>query len=105
MEDVDLVTTGHNVFDGEVAMAVRYCIVRGIQCDHHGAHLCVNVAEDEGNPRFVELHKASRPTFIEPEIEAFSVEQRKHVVKKGVLIGKLNFSPGRNYQQRRVETL
>src|ERR1017187_8873630 len=104
MEDVHLVTPGYNVLNAEVAVRVGYRIVRSTQGDHHGAHLCVNVAEDKRNARLVELDKASSATLVEAKIETFSVEQRKHIVKKRILVGKLYFPAGWDYQQRRLET-
>ena len=65
----------------------------------------MNIAEDERNARLVELDEAGRATFVESEIETFSVEQRKDIVKKRIVVGKLNFSARRDHQQRRMETL
>ena len=105
MEHMHLVVAGDHVADADLAMPVGYRVVRRIQRDHHGAHLRVNVAEDERNARLVEFNKLRRAALIKSEIETLSVEQRKHVVKKRILIGKLDLPSRRDHQQRRMETL
>src|SRR5258708_2626250 len=105
MENVHLVTPWDHVADADLAAPVGNCIVRSIQRDHHGAHLGVNVAEDERDSRLVEFHKLRGATLIEPQVEALAVEQRKDIVEKGIPVGELDLAPRRDYQERRLETL
>ena len=63
----------------------------------------MNVAKDEGDAGFVELDEARGSAFVESEVEALSLEQRKHIVKKWIVVGKLNFAANRDHQQRRLK--
>ncbi len=105
MEHVHLVAAGDDVADADLAVPVGYRVVRSVQRNHHGAHLRMNVAEDERNARLVEFDKLRGAALIESEIETLSVEQRKHVVKKRILIRELDLPSRRDHQQGRMETL
>src|SRR6266478_6474883 len=105
MENMHLVTPWDHVADADLAAPVGNRIVRSIQRDHHGAHLRVNVAEDERNSRLVEFHKLRGAALIESQVKALAVEQRKDIVEKRILVGELDLAPRRDYQQRRLETL
>ena len=80
-------------------------VVRRGQSDYDRAHLRMNIAEDERDARLVEFHKAGGSTLIEPQIKSLSIEQREHVMKEGVAIGKLNLAARWNHDQRRMECL
>src|SRR5258708_7623507 len=105
MENVHLVTSWDHVADADLAAPVGNCIVRSIQRDHHGAHLSVNVAEDERDSRLVEFHKLRGATLIKSKVKALAVEQRKDIVEKGIPVGELDRAPRWDHQQRRLETL
>src|SRR5260370_41704691 len=105
MENVHLVTPWDHVADADLAAPVGNCIVPSIQRNDHGAHLGVNVAEDERDYRLVELHKLRGATLIEPQVKALAVEQRKDIVEKGIPIGELDLAARWDHQQRRLETL
>ena len=74
MKYVHLVPARNYVSNADLTTPVRDRIVPGIQCDYHGAHLRVNVAEDVGDTGFVELDNLRTSTLIQTEIEALAVE-------------------------------
>src|SRR5579863_2643173 len=104
MEYVHLVPAGDDVADTDVSVTVGNRIVGRIDGDDYGAHLGVNIAEDVRDARLVELHELRTAAFVKAEIEAFAVKQRKDIVKKRITVGKLNLTPGWNYQQGRLKT-
>src|SRR6202046_4583106 len=104
MENMHLIAAGDYIADADLAATVGDRIVRCAERDHYGAHLGMNVAEDERNAGLVELHELSATALIESEIEAFTVEQGKNIMKKRIPVGKFELSAGRDHQQRRLET-
>src|ERR1700692_937418 len=105
MEDVHLVASRHHAANVNLAAPVGNRIVRRIYRNHHRAHLWMNVAKDVRDSRLVELHKLRASAFVQAEIETLSVEQRKHIVKKRIVIRKLNLPARWNYQQGRMKAL
>jgi hypothetical protein len=65
----------------------------------------MNVAEDERNSFAVEVHGARSARLIKSQVKALAVEQRKHVVEPGIVIGKLDSRASRHYQQMGLEGL
>ena len=104
MENMHLIPAWGHVADADLAAPAGYRIVGRVERDHYGAHLGMNVAEDERNAGLVELHGLSAAALVESEIEAFAVEQRKDIVKKRIPVGKLDLPARRDHQQRRLET-
>src|SRR5258708_4298731 len=65
----------------------------------------MNIAEDIGDPLTVKPHRPTRPRFIQAQIKTFAIEQREHVVKERILIGKFTLTARRNNEQRRSKHL
>src|SRR3984957_1928028 len=97
------VAAGRNSRNAKIAAGVGNRVVRRCQGDDHGAHFSMKVAEDKRDAGFVELNEPCGPTLIKPKIEALSLKERNHVVKKRITIGKLHFAADRDHQQRRME--
>src|ERR1700712_2296669 len=57
------------------------------------------VAEDVRNTLTIKAHGPMRACFVQSEIEAFSVEQRKDVMKERVEVGEIDTGSGRNDKQ------
>src|SRR5579864_7531850 len=92
VKDLEFVASGRDIGYADVAARIRDRIIRRRQSDHHGAHLGMNIAEDERNSRLVELHEARGSTFIQTQIEAFTLEQRKDIVEERIAVRKFDFA-------------
>ncbi len=65
-------------------------IVRSAKCQHDRSHLWMNVAEDIGDAFAIKTHGAAGAGFVEAEVETLAVEERKDIVKEGILVRKLH---------------
>ena len=63
----------------------------------------MNIAKDVGNSAAIEAHAPRGARLIKPKIEALAFEERKHVVKKRIVVGEFNYRPHRNYEHVRLE--
>src|ERR1700752_4795195 len=99
MKYLQLVASRWNLGDAEISASVGNSIIGGCQRDDHGAHLRMDVAKNERDAGFVELDEARGSALGKPTNEAFALEQRKHVVKKRIVVRELYLSSHRNYQK------
>jgi len=96
--NAQLVVASWNIVQVKFTLRASESIVRRRECDNDRAHLGVNIAEDIGDPLAREHYTARRARFIQPEVEAPSIEKRKDVVKERICIWKCNAAPYRNNQ-------
>ena len=105
MKDLQLISPGWDIFDVDFAMRIGDSVVRSRQCNDDGTHLRMDVAEDERNPRLVELNKARSAALVKTQIEALAFEKREHVVEERVIVGKFDFASDWNHDEAGVEFL
>src|SRR6185437_6382259 len=101
---MNLVGARRNRMNGERACGTCNIVQRSGQCDYHGTHLRMNIAEDEGNSFARKHHLARASTFIQAQIETLAVEQGKHIVKERILVRKADHATDRNDEQMRSES-
>src|SRR5580765_267345 len=103
MKYLQLIPTRRDIRNVDLPARIRDRVIRRSQGHDYRAHLRVNVTEDKGHARLVELDKPCRSAFIKPEIEALALEQRKHIMKERIVVGKLDLAANRNHDQRRLK--
>ena len=77
------------------------CAERNDDCPHFG----VNIAEDVGNAIAIKADRPVRMSFVETEVKALSIKERKDVVVEGVKVGKVYAAAGRYDENMRGELL
>lgn len=105
MKDLQLIAAGGDIFHADVTMGVGNSVIRRRHSDDDGIHLRMNVAEDERNPRLVELYKARSAAFVETKVKALALEERKDVVEERIVVGELDFASDRNHDEAGVKFL
>ena len=65
----------------------------------------MDVAEDERNARLIELNDSGAAALVEPKIETFTFEQRKDIVKEGIVIGELHLPTCGDDENRGLKAL
>src|ERR1700712_5255786 len=75
---------------GERPIWLRQAEVRGGEGDYDGAHFRVDVAEDIRDAVVIKMHDARGSSFIQAKIESLAVEQRKHVMEKGIKVREIH---------------
>src|SRR5712692_166761 len=80
-------------------------VIAGIQCDHHGAHFSMNVAEDVGDAGFVKAYITRASRLIKAKVEALAFEQGEYIVKERIPVGKLHHGTHRHHQHMGIEAL
>jgi len=89
VKHLQFIATWRDIRNADVSTRIGDCVIRRRQGDDYGTHLRMNVAEDKRDARLVELDKTRGSAFIEPEVEALALEERKHVVKERIMIGEI----------------
>src|SRR6476469_6379286 len=102
MNYLNVVASRRNFGKCDLSPGVGNGVIGRSQSDHDRAHLRMNIAEDKRNARLVEVHKAGRSAFVQAQVETFAFEEREHIVKKRITIGKLHLSPNRYHNDRRM---
>jgi len=82
--------------DGDLAVTVRHSIVGRGNCNHHRAHLRMDVAKNVRNAGLVKDNIADAAGLVQAQIKALSVKKRKHIVKKWITIGELHHRTDRD---------
>jgi hypothetical protein len=65
----------------------------------------VDVAEDVGNAIAIKPNRSVGMRFVEAEVKAFSIKERKNVVVEGVKVGEVYTAAGRYDEDMRGELL
>ncbi len=65
----------------------------------------MNIAEDIGDPFAIEAHTAFTARLIQTQIEPFSIEERKYIVKERIAIWKHHNTADWHDQHMRIEHL
>ena len=63
----------------------------------------MDVTEDVANPRSIEGHGVRGARFIQTKIETLPLKQRKHIMKEGIEIWKIDDGSYRNRQHVRLK--
>lgn len=88
--DTQLIFSWRHAADEDRPVRRGNRVVRRAERNDDGAHVWVNVAEDEGNSFAVELDGVMGMTLVKSEVEALAVEEREDIVKEGIEVGKLD---------------
>ena len=80
-------------------------IVGRAECNDDCAHFRVDIAEDVRDALAIELDGAMRVGFVEAQVKAFSVKERKDIVKKRIEIRQIDTTAGWYDQHVRTEFL
>src|SRR5581483_12228906 len=98
-------SAGWHVGDGNLTSLSGNSIVRSRQRYYDRAHLRMDVAEDVRHPRFVETHFSRCARLVKPEVEALSLEQRKHIVEERVAVRKFHHRADGHNEQVGIEAV
>ena len=65
----------------------------------------MNIAEDVGNAIAIKTDRPVRMGFVEAEVKALSIKERKNIVVEGVKVGEVNAAASRYDENMRGELL
>lgn len=104
-----LVPAAQTVFSWRYAIDVKLAVQIGAGeigvLYHHDVsrHFQVDITEQLHHARFVEFHSTEHAALVEPEIESFSLGNRKHVVGERVAVREFHCGACLDYQHVRNE--
>src|SRR5437667_11811824 len=65
----------------------------------------MNITKDIGDSRFIKMYITRGASFVQSEIEALALEERKDVMKERIAMGQFHDGPNRSDQHMRLEPL
>ena len=102
--DMQFVTTGRHVGDGDCPARVGDAVIGRLEGDHHRAHLGMNIAKNITDALAIEDYGAAATRFVKAQVETLSVKKRKDVVEKRIFVGKAT-ECHLHYHQMGIEAL
>src|ERR1700737_4807109 len=74
----------------DVTSGIRNSEIGGVDGDHHGTHLRMDVAEQKTDANAIEVGGVGGAGFVETEVETLAVEERKNIVEEGITIREID---------------
>src|SRR5579859_1849896 len=103
--DVQLIIAWRDAVQRDHATGAGDREIRSTQRNDDGAHLGMNIAKEVRDAFMVEVNDSGASSFVEPQVEALSIELRKYVVKERIEIGEFDAAAQGHDEQMRVEVL
>ena len=102
---IEPIASRGNVVNRDASVLAGYAVIRRAERQNDSSHLRVNIAEDVGNAIAIKPDCSVGMSFIEAEVKAFSIKERKNIVVEGVKVGEVYTAAGRHDENMRCELL
>src|SRR5487761_1883150 len=103
--DVQPIAARRDAGDEDLPCAAGNGVIASLHNEDDRAHLGVDIAENVANAGLAKPDGAARSSLIQSEIESFAMKERKNIVKKWVIVWKLNRGACRDHENVRRESL